>query len=306
MNHKRNYLIVVGGPTAVGKTSVAISLATNLKTEIISADSRQIYRQMNIGTAKPSADQLDRVQHHFINELDIDQPFTAADFEFQGLKRLQSVFIKNQVAILSGGTGLYIHALCHGLDKIPNIDSEVRNRFQTLYQDKGLVHIQQLLREKDPQYANTVDLQNHRRLIRALTVIDATGRPFSSFLSKGKDPRFFEPIYILLKMDRSKLYERINTRVDQMIAAGLEEEARGLQQHFDLTALQTVGYQEWGDYLKGDIDRAEVIRLIKRNSRRYAKRQLTWFRKHGLWQIFSPDDLNGIKDFISSRMQTQA
>ena len=191
MNRKRNYLIIIAGPTAVGKTALAISLARWLNSEIISADSRQIYRQMNIGTAKPSLDELSQIPHHFINELNIDQSFTAADFEQRALERLKSIFAKKSVAIMSGGSGLYINALCHGLDPIPDINIEVRERYDHLYQDKGLSHIQKLIRDRAPDYATIVDLENPRRIIRALSVIEVTGKPFSSFLNKKKTPRSF-------------------------------------------------------------------------------------------------------------------
>ena len=304
MNQEQNYLIVVAGPTAVGKTEISIALATWLQTEIISADSRQIYRQLQLGTAKPTTEQLKQVKHHFINELNIEQPFTAADFETQALQRLQLIFTNQKVAILCGGTGLYISAVCQGLDKIPDVALDKRDHFENLYKKQGLKCIQQLLKTRDPAYSKTIDLNNPRRIIRALSVIDVTGQTFSSFLQKPKEPRPFEILYLLMNQGRAILYEKINARVDQMINSGLEEEVLSLRPHMRLPSLQTVGYQEWNPYFAGKIDREEVIRLIKRNSRRYAKRQMTWFKKHGPWQSFRPDQLDDIKTFIGEKIKS--
>ncbi|MBK8505415.1 MAG: tRNA (adenosine(37)-N6)-dimethylallyltransferase MiaA [Saprospiraceae bacterium] len=300
MKNESKYLIVIAGPTAAGKSDLAISLAGWLATEIISADSRQIYNELNIGTAKPSEKELDKVKHHFINELSVIQPFSAAQFETQGLSRLAKVFQYRNWAILCGGTGLYINALCSGLDQIPDVGPEVRQRFDLLFKSEGIEPLQQLLRQHDPEYADLVDIQNHRRLVRALAVMEVTGKPFSSFLQAKPQPRFFDTIRILLTEERTLLYQRIDDRVDQMISKGLEEEVRGLHHYSDLPALQTVGYQEWVPYFEGKIDKVEVIRLIKRNSRRYAKRQMTWFRKHGAWASFHHQDRDLIKAYIKS------
>lgn len=297
------YLIVIAGPTGVGKSDLACSLAGWLATEIISADSRQIYRQMNIGTAKPSPEELARIRHHFINERDITESFTAAQFETEALERLTSIFQNRKVAILCGGTGLYIRALCSGLDQIPEVEFEVRQRLDNLFRKEGIAILQEQIRVKDPAYAAVVDLQNHRRLIRALSVIEISGKPFSSFLNSAPRPRFFHTVNILLIDDRKNLYQRIDKRVDAMIAAGLEAEVEGLKAYRDLQAMQTVGYQEWFPYFDGLISREEVIRLIKRNSRRYAKRQMTWFRKHGDWINFPYNDLNRIREYVAAAIE---
>lgn len=302
VNHKSNYLIVVAGPTAVGKTDLVMSLATWLECEVISADSRQIYREMNIGTAKPAIQQLQEVKHHFIDELSVTESFTAADFEEQSLNRLAKIFTRHHVAILTGGTGLYIEALCHGLDKIPDVDLATRQYFESMYHNQGLAEIQRMLKDLDPEYAHRVDLNNHRRIIRALSVIKASGEKYSSFLQGKKVSRPFEIVSLLLTKERTLLYQKIDARVDAMIALGLEAEARSLQDHKTLPAMQTVGYQEWVPYFKDARDLQEVVRLIKRNSRRYAKRQITWLRKHGTYQTFRPDQLDQIKRFISEGM----
>jgi tRNA dimethylallyltransferase len=296
-------LIVVAGPTAVGKTDLVMALASWLDCEVISADSRQIYREMNIGTAKPQKQQLEKVKHHFINERSVTESFTAADFEEQSLARLAKIFQERRMAILSGGTGLYIEALCRGFDKIPDVELATRNHFEQIWEEEGLMAIQNLLKDRDPEYSDLVDLNNHRRIIRALGVIETTGEKYSSFLKGEKYPRPFKTINILLAKDREVLYQNIEDRVDNMIAHGLEAEVASLQEFKKLTAMQTVGYQEWIPYFEGTYDVQEVIRLIKRNSRRYAKRQMTWFRKYGNWQTFRPDQQDQIKTFIKEAVQ---
>jgi len=298
VNKEPNYLIVVAGPTAVGKTNVAIQLAEWLQTEVISADSRQIYQELNIGTAKPTKEELDRVRHHFINEISISESFTASDFEKQSLERLELIFSMGKFAVVAGGTGLYIDALCKGLDDIPAVEPMVLQEIEALYAREGLECLQVLLRSKDPVYAATVDMQNPRRVIRALSVIEATGTPFSNFLTKSDRVRPFEIIKILLEEEREILYQRIDWRVDKMLEVGLEEEVSHLQQHRNKPAMQTVGYQEWMPFFDGTITRAEAIRLIKRNSRRYAKRQMTWFRRDNAWNRYKTDSIKAIKAFI--------
>ncbi|MCB0688922.1 MAG: tRNA (adenosine(37)-N6)-dimethylallyltransferase MiaA [Saprospiraceae bacterium] len=302
MKKPSKYLIVIAGPTAVGKSDLALFLAEWLSTEIISADSRQIFRQMNIGTAKPEPHDLQRVRHHFINELDINQSFTASAFEEEALCRIESIFQKKQVAIMCGGTGLYINAVTHGLDQIPDVGMEIREKYDQQYRDEGIESLQILLKNLDLEYAEKVDLSNHRRLIRALSVIEATGEKFSSFLSRKPKTRPFKSINILLTEDRQVLYQRIDQRVDQMIGNGLEDEVYQLLAFQDLQALQTVGYQEWFPYFTGSRKFEEVIRLIKRNSRRYAKRQSTWFRKYGKWEPFSNREYANIQAYVSKQI----
>ena len=300
MNKKPNYLIVVAGPTAVGKTKLAIELAEWLQTDIISADSRQMYQELNIGTAKPTKEELDRVKHHFIDELSIKESFTVADFERHSLARLEEIFFSRRFAIVAGGTGLYINALCKGLDEIPTVEPSILKRLEDLFAEEGLQPLQDLIKSKDPIFAETVDLQNPRRIIRALSVIEASGRAFSSFLTKPGRVRPFQIIKILLEEDREILYQRIDRRVDQMLEIGLEDEARDLYQFAHRPAMQTVGYQEWWPYFDGKITSDEAIRLIKRNSRRYAKRQMTWFRKDKDWNRYKIDSIDSIKEFIAN------
>ncbi len=298
MDNNVKYLIVIGGPTAVGKSALAIELARNFETEILSADSRQIYRELNVGTAKPAPDALATIKHHFVDHIPITSSFTASDFEQEGLSTLDMIYQDNDLAILCGGSGFYIHALCFGLDKLPDVHPEVRKKFDHLLVAEGIEALQSRLKKEDPKYYKVVDRENPHRLIRALSVVEQTGRAYSSYLSQKRDPRPFETIWILLDEDRQVVYEKINKRVDHMIAAGLEDEVGKLLAFRDLPALQTVGYQEWFDYFDGKIDRAEVIRLIKRNTRRYAKRQWTWFRKHGEWKSFLPSQVGEILDYI--------
>jgi tRNA dimethylallyltransferase len=292
------YLIVVGGPTGSGKTAMAIRLAQYFQTEILSADSRQFFREMSIGTAKASPEELQAVPHHFINSLSIEQDYSVGDFERDALALLARLYQAHQVVILAGGSSLYIKALCEGLDEFPEVPDPVRAAVEQLYQHKGIAALQQELAQVDPVYYEQVDRANPQRLIRAISVYRASGQPFSNFRTQQAEPRFFTPIYLWLELPREILYQRINQRVDQMLKAGLEEEARSLYPHRHLNALQTVGYQELFDYFAGDISREEAIELIKRNSRRYAKRQSTWMRRDGFWKTFSPDQFDAIIHYL--------
>ncbi|MEZ4962106.1 MAG: tRNA (adenosine(37)-N6)-dimethylallyltransferase MiaA [Saprospiraceae bacterium] len=299
MGKATKYLIVVGGATATGKTNLSIQLARHFGAEIISADSRQFYREMNIGTAKPSPEELEMAPHHFINSLSVEQDYSVGDFEKDALALLRSLFEKSDVAILVGGSGLFIQALCEGMDEFPEIPSETVAEVAEFYKEKGLEGLQKELEKRDPDYFLKVDRNNPQRLMRAISVCRATGAPFSSFLQQGKRERPFQPIYILLEFDRELLYKRINQRVDDMMEAGLLEEAKNLFPKKQLNALQTVGYQELFDFLDGKKSLPEAVELIKRNTRRYAKRQMTWFRKYGQWQRFNPTDTAAIVDFIN-------
>jgi len=279
VKNDKKYLIVVGGPTASGKTGLGIRLARHFNTEILSADSRQFYREMNIGTAKPTSEELAQAKHHFIDNLSVHDRYSVGDYEREAISLLEKLYQKNDVVIMVGGAGLFIRAVCEGMDNLPNVPAHIREELNQLFENEGIVALQNKLKQADPEYYAQVDTQNPKRLIRALEVCRATGQPFSHFHNKEKTPREFVPIYIGVDWEREALYERINKRVDMMIEAGLEEEARELYPLRHLTSLQTVGYQEWFDFFDGKIDREEAIRLIKRNSRRYAKRQMTWFRK---------------------------
>lgn len=295
---KRKYLIIIGGPTASGKTSVAIQLAQHYQTEILSCDSRQFYKEMSIGTAKPTPEELAQAPHHFINSLHITENYTVGDYEKDALKVLDQLYKKNNVAIVTGGSGLFIRALCEGLDVFPDVPTSIRQDLEQVLETKGIAALQEELKTTDPVYYQKVDLHNSVRLIRALSVCRVSGKPFSSFQNQKKAPRPFTPIYILLDWERPVLYDRINRRVDLMLEAGLEAEARQLYPQKQLNALQTVGYQELFAFFDGDIPKEEAIELIKRNSRRYAKRQMTWFRKRPYWERFSPKEVAKIVTFI--------
>ena len=300
---KKKLLVSVVGPTAVGKTAVTIDLVNAFDSEIISADSRQFYREMELGTAKPSAEELSLAPHHFINTLSVTQEYSVGQFEKDAISLLDELFQKHEVVFMAGGSGLFVDAVCNGLDKFPEIDPAIREKLNDTYAAKGIAYLQSLLKEKDPTYYAQVDVQNPQRLIRALELIESTGEPFSSFRRQQAADRPFEVLRIGLEMDREKLYERIDMRMDLMIAAGLFEEAERLYQYRSLNALQTVGYKEIFGHLDGEYDKEEAVRLLKRNSRRYAKRQLTWFRRNESVHWFSPNQVAEIKALISEELE---
>jgi tRNA dimethylallyltransferase len=271
-------LIVILGPTASGKTALSITLAKKLNTEIISADSRQFFKEMSIGTAKPDLEEQDGVIHHFIDSHSINEFFTAGQFERDALTVLNSIFKTNDYAICVGGSGLYINALCDGLDDIPG-DLNVRKELNQQFEEYGIEPILNELKEKDPAFFEFVDQQNHQRVIRAVEVIRVSGKPYSSLRKSSKKERPFEIIKIGIEHPRELLYDRINQRVDIMIENGLVEEVQSLIEYRNHNALQTVGYKEIYEFLDGNISKEEAIELLKRNTRRFAKRQLTWFRK---------------------------
>ena len=272
-------LIVIGGPTASGKTRLAIDVARHYGTEILSADSRQFYREMCIGNARPDSEELAEVPHHFIADRSLREPLTAGTFADEALQTLDRLYKDTSVAVLVGGSGLYLRALCEGLDEFPDISEGAAAQVQRLSNTEGLPGLREALHRLDPDYYAVVDQQNSRRLERALRVCYASGKPYSSFLGKRVE-RPFRCRYLQPAIDRRMLYDRINTRVDRMLHRGLEAEARSLFAYRDLPVLQTVGYQEWWPYFNGDYGRERAIELIKRNSRRYAKRQSTWFRDY--------------------------
>lgn len=273
------HLIVIVGPTAVGKTALAIALAQRFHTEIISADSRQIFRELTIGTAKPSPEELAQATHHFINTHSIHQTYDAAQFGHDALALVQELFSRHQVVVVCGGSGLYIKGLLEGFDDIPEVPENIRAELIASYGKHGLIWLQSKMQELDPEYFNTIDQQNPHRLIRALEVKMGTGQSISFFHRKEKRELPFTVIKIGLELPREQLYKRIDDRMDQMIAAGLFEEAKAVYEFKQHQALQTVGYQEIFGYIDGEYDRDEAIRLLKRNSRHYAKRQLTWFKR---------------------------
>lgn len=273
-------LICIVGPTAVGKTQLAIDLAKKLNTVIISADSRQFYRELNIGTAKPSPEDLNAVPHYFINSHSIQEEFSAGDFEKACLELLKDLFTKKDEVILVGGSGLFVNAICEGLDDLPFIPSELREKWNNFYQNKGIEALKEHLKNVDPNYYEQVDKANPQRLIRAIEVFEATGKPYSEYRIKNTSSRPFNCIKFALNRDRDELYHRINSRVDIMMKEGLLEEVKGLVEFKNLRNLLTVGYSELFDYFDGKYSNLEeAVDKIKQNSRRYAKRQITWFKK---------------------------
>lgn len=293
-------LIAIVGPTAVGKTAMAIELAQYFDAEIISADSRQFYREMNIGTAKPTAFELSQAPHHFIDSHSIEEDYSAGDFERDALAMIDTLFQKKDVVIMVGGSGLFVRAVCEGLDNLPKALPETRERLNNRFDDEGIVPLQAYLKEVDPVYYDQVDILNVQRVIRALEVYETTGLPFSNFLQNTKAQRPFEIITIGLTMDRATLYERINMRVDLMIKDGLLDEVKSLTSFKHKPALMTVGYSELFDFLEAKISWEEAIDKVKQNSRRYAKRQLTWFKKDKSTVWFDPKDKKQIIDYIQS------
>lgn len=303
LDKDNNYLLVVGGPTAVGKTAFSIQLARHFKTEIISADSRQLYQQLRIGTAKPNSAELAAVPHHFIDILPPEQEFNAGQFEREALILLENLFQKYQHVVVGGGSGMYVQALCQGIDKMPEVPAALRQQLNQALDKEGLAPLVEQLKNLDPAYYEQVDKQNPQRVLRALEVCLYTTKPYSSFRKQGFKKRPFHIIKIGLERSRPELYQRIDQRMDAMIAEGLFEEAKSLYPYRALNALQTVGYKEIFDYLEGKYDKEEAIRLLKRNSRRYAKRQLTWFRKDHAFHWFHPDNFGEAVAFIEEEKE---
>ena len=277
--HKK-HLIVVAGPTAIGKTSLGIELAQKFSAEIISADSRQFYKEMRIGTAVPSEAELQAAQHHFIQHISIEEDYSVGDFERDALQKLQELFLKHDVVIMVGGSGLYIDAVIKGLDHFPEVDPTIRIDLKQELEDRGLEALQEELKTRDPGYYSEVDLQNPHRVIRALEICRGTGKPYSAFRKKSTKNRFFDTLYVGLSAEREVVYDRINRRVDIMMQQGLLEEVEQLFPRRDLNALNTVGYKELFKYLNKEWDLETAVSEIKKNTRRFAKRQYTWFRKN--------------------------
>ncbi len=298
----KKQLIVIGGATATGKTGVAIQLAQHYEAEILSCDSRQFYKEMTIGTAKPTSKELSQAKHYFIDTLSIHEEYTVGDYEKDALQVLEAIYENQNTAIVVGGSGLFIRALCEGLNEFPNVPDNINQDLQKVLETEGIQALQKELQNSDPNYYNRVDIHNERRLIRALGVIRASGQPFSHFQDAPKAARPFTPIYIHLHKERELLYQKINHRVDLMMQAGLLEEARSLYPFKTLKSLQTVGYQEFFDYFDNKITLEEAVALVKRNSRRYAKRQGTWFRKDAHWASFTAEQVAEIIAHIDSQI----
>lgn len=287
-------LYVICGPTAVGKTNLAIELAQILQTEIISADSRQLYREIPIGTAQPTAEQLNRVKHHFIAERSLEEDYNAGMFERDALELLSKLFQKHDAVVCCGGTGLYIKALCDGLDDLPEADEELRNQLTERLETEGLASLQKQLQQLDPVHYAKMDVQNPQRVIRALEVCLSTGKPFSSFHGGEKVQRPFKVVKIGLELPREELYDRINKRVEVMLESGWLDEAKAVFEKRHLNALNTVGYKELFAHLEGKMSLDEAIEKIKTNTRRFAKRQMTWFKKDGDIQWMQRPSVNEI------------
>jgi len=297
-------LVVIIGPTAVGKTALSIALGQRFDAQILSADSRQFYKEMEIGTAKPTDQELASVQHHFVNNLSIEDVYSVGQFEKEAVQRLQQIFEQESIAIMVGGSGLFVDAVCYGLDEFPAIDPKYRAELIEIHRNQGIGVLQEMLAKRDPKYLELVDRQNPQRLIRALEVILATGKTFTSFRNRQKKKRSFDVLKVGLEMDREELYYRIDQRMDLMIEKGLFEEARSLYEQRELNALQTVGYREIFGFFDREYDREEAIRLLKRNSRRFAKRQLTWFKRDEQTKWFHPQEVEQIILLVQERLKS--
>lgn len=287
-------VIIIAGPTAVGKTSFGINLAKELNTSIISADSRQCFKELNIGVAKPSPAELKEVQHYFINSHSIHEPMNAVIYEKYALNAVSEIFSKKDFAVMVGGTGLYIKAFAEGIDMIPDIDPGIRKNLQAELDANGIEALQEMVKKEDPVFYDNGEIKNPHRLLRALEVVRGTGKSIREFQSGRLKERPFKIVKILLEEKKVVLYENINKRVDKMMNEGLLKEAVSLIEYRDLPPLQTVGYTELFNFIDGNSSLDEATELIKRNTRRYAKRQLTWFRKDPEFQLISPQDINSV------------
>ena len=293
-------LITISGQTASGKTNLSIRLAQNLNCSIISCDSRQFYKEMSIGTAVPSKLELSKANHYFIHHKSVKDNYTVGDFQNDALKLIKNLFKKDDFIILTGGSGMYMDAIVNGIDKFPKIKLGVRELLNEKYNSRGILFLKNKLKELDPEYHDIVDVNNHRRLIRALEVCISTGKPYSSFLNKKNKEYDFESVNFCIKVDRELLYKKINYRVDKMISDGLIKEAKTLLKFKDLNPLNTVGYKELFEHFKGNLTKSQAIEKIKQNTRRYAKRQMTWLKNKNLIWIENNVEIDEIKRFINS------
>lgn len=302
MSYPKPYLVIIAGPTAVGKTATGIALAQHFKSVILSADSRQFYKETNIGTAKPSAEEMAEVTHYFVNTLSINEDYNAGDFERDATKLAAELFVQYNPIFVVGGSGLYLKALAEGLDNFPNPNPIIRQEIMAEYAQTGITFLQNRLQHLDPLCYQNIDRHNPQRMIRALEVCLSTGKPYSSFLTKPAVKRPFEMIKIGIAVDKNELHERIDKRIDNMIEQGLVEEARRLYPYRTYNALQTVGYKELFACFDGQCTLEQAIAQIKMNTRHYAKRQMTWFKKYGDWRWFRPDKIADMVDFIAQEM----
>lgn len=303
MLNTRKYLIVVTGPTAVGKTAFSIRLARHFNTEILSADSRQFYREMRIGTAYPEPEELKAVRHHFIGNLSVTDTYNVSRYEKEALDLLELLYRKTDVVVLAGGSGLYIDAICKGIDELPDYDPALRKALKTQLENEGLPAFGKRLQALDPEYYEVVDQNNPNRLLRAMEVCIQTGQTYTSLRKNEARPRPFGIIMIGLNTEREILFRRIGERVDAMMDKGLLEEVNSLLPFRGHNALNTVGYKELFSYIDGDMSLEEAVEKIKTNTRRYARRQLTWFKRNAEIQWFNIDDFDAALTYISKRMQ---
>jgi tRNA dimethylallyltransferase len=303
-NRTRPWLIVITGPTCIGKTELCIELASAFDSPVISADSRQMYREMKIGTAVPSPRQLNRVKHYFIGNLSVNDYYNASLYEIETISLLEKLFSSRSIVFMAGGSGLYVDAVCRGIDDLPAVDPELRKDLAEKYRLFGIAWLRQQLKKLDPEHFEIVDLKNPNRILKALEISIMTGKPYSSFLTRKKKERDFGIIKIGLNRDRKELYELINSRVDEMIKKGLPGEAARLYRFRHLNALNTVGYKELFDRMDGKTSLDKAVELIKRNTRHYAKRQLTWLAKDNNINWFHPGEYNRIIDFIIEKTGT--
>lgn len=296
-------LVILLGPTGVGKTELCLSLAEELNTEIVSCDSRQFFRELKIGTAAPTEAQMQRVKHHLVGNLSIFDYYSCGRFEIDALKKLDELFQSKEVVLMTGGSMLYIDAICKGIDDIPNVDQELRDSLHERYANEGINNILAELKLLDPEYYDMVDKKNHKRIIHALEICLTSGKTFSSFRKETAKERPFDIIKIGLNLPREELYERINRRVDIMFEEGLMEEAKTYYPHRNLNSLNTVGYKELFEYFDGNWDLDFAKNMIKQNSRRYAKKQLTWFNRDKDINWFRPNQQEEILSFLKSRLK---
>ena len=299
-----NYLISIVGPTGIGKTALSLKLAAHFNTDIISADSRQFYKEIPIGTAAPNTEELEVATHHFIHHKSIKDAYSVGAFEKEAIEKLEVLHASKNIVVMVGGSGLYVNAVIEGFDEFPDIAPEIRGQLNLELESKGLVFLQQELKRLDPKSYETIAIKNPHRVIRALEICKGTGQPYSSFLKKHKAQRNFKTISIGLKADRPLIYERINNRVDQMIENGLLEEAQAVFKHRDLNALNTVGHKELFNYFDGQWTLEFAISEIKKNTRRFAKRQMTWFQKDSETEWFEYDtNVKVILDYLSEELK---
>ena len=297
------YLIVIAGPTGIGKTNLSIEIAKKYNAEILSCDSRQFFKEMSIGTAVPTKKELEEVKHHFIQNISIEQEYSVGKFELDALRKINEIHNTNEVVVMVGGSGLYIDAVCRGLDHFPDVPKILRDELNLKHEKQGIEVLKEQLDALDPEYYKEVDQANPHRIIRALEICIHTGKTFTSFRKQQQKARQFKTVKLILTRDREELYERINKRVDFMMAQGLLEEAQNLYKHKENNALQTVGYKELFAYFDGEWDLETAILEIKKNTRRYAKRQMTWYRRDSNSIFFDPSDTEGIVKYIESQIK---